>query len=241
MPAVSSSVSSISFQRKSIHVVHVVESFAAGCLVALATLCHTVRNGIQHSIIHALRPESPERFVELFPTDVAFYFLPMTRLIRIGADLRVFGQLCGMLRRIQPDVVHCHSSKAGFLGRWAARREGLPSVYTPHGYAFLRTDVGSLQRACFKTAEWLAARAGNAIVACGEEEYALSRLLASRNDQVLCIPNSLNLVELDALRRTVPPACLHPDAIMVGTCGRLEPQRNPDLFSACLLYTSRCV
>ena len=236
MPAVnSSSESSIPLQREPIHVVHVVESFAAGCLVALATLCHTVRDGIQHSIIHALRPESPDRFVELFPANVAFYFLPMTRSIRLGADLRAFKQLCVMLRRIQPDVVHCHSSKAGFLGRWAARREGLPSVYTPHGYAFLRTDVGSLQRACFKIAEWVAARAGNAIVACGEEEYALSRWLAGRNDQVFCIPNSLNLVEADALLRTAPPARLRPDAVMVGTCGRLEPQRNPALFSALVL------
>lgn len=236
MPAVnSSSALLIPLQREPIHVVHVVESFAAGCLVALATLCHTVRNGIHHSIIHALRPESPERFMELFPEDVNFYFLPMSRSIRLGADLRAFGQLCGMLRRIQPDVVHCHSSKAGFLGRWAARREGLPSVYTPHGYAFLRTDVGSLQRTCFKAAEWVAARAGNAIVACGEEEYALSRWLAGRNDQVFCIPNSLNLVELDALRRTVPPAHPHPDMVTVGTCGRLEPQRNPALFSALVL------
>lgn len=236
MPATDRSLlSSDSPQRKSIHVVHVMESFAAGCLVALATLCHTVRDGIQHSIIHALRPESPESFAKLFPEDVSFHFLPMTRDIRPVADMRAFGELCGMLRSMRPDVVHCHSSKAGFLGRCAARRAGFPSVYTPHGYAFLRTDVGPLRRACFKWAEWLAARAGTAIVACGEEEYRFSRQLAGRHDQVICIPNSLDLSELDGLRQRTPPFRAHPDQVLAGTCGRLEPQRNPQLFSVLAL------
>lgn len=211
------------------------ESFAAGCLAALATLCHTVRDGIRHSVIHALRPESPESFAKLFPGDVSFYFLPMTRAIRPGADLRAFGRLCGMLRSLRPDVVHCHSSKAGFLGRWAARWAGLPSVYTPHGYAFLRTDVGPLRRACFKSAEWLAARAGTAIVACGEEEYKFSRQLAGRHDPVICIPNSLNLAELDDLRQSMPLCRTQSDQVVVGTCGRLEAQRNPRLFCALAL------
>lgn len=224
-----------SSRGNSIHVVHVMESFAAGCLVALATLCHSVRDGIRHSVIHALRPESPESFAKLFPEDVSFHFLPMTRAIRPVQDARAFGRLCGMLRSMRPDVVHCHSSKAGFLGRCAARWSGLPSVYTPHGYAFLRTDVGPLHRACFKWAEWLAARAGTAIVACGEEEYKFSRQLAGAHDPVVCIPNSLNLAELDGLRQSLPPLPPHRDKVVAGTCGRLEAQRNPQLFSALAL------
>lgn len=41
-----------------------------------------------------------------------------------------------IIRRINPDVVYCHSSFAGGLGRLAAI--GLPCkvVYNPHGWAF---------------------------------------------------------------------------------------------------------
>ena len=44
----------------------------------------------------------------------------------------------------QPDCVHCHSSKAGLVGRVAAATLGIPSVFTAHGWAF--TAGASLAR-----------------------------------------------------------------------------------------------
>lgn len=216
-----------------VHVVHVVESFAAGCLAAIATLCHSAQEGLLHSVIHATRPETPKNFAEFFPDSVAFYSLPMRRSISPVQDWRAFMGLRALLAQLRPDVVHCHSSKAGFLGRWAARSLDMPSVYTPHGFAFLRTDVGHWQRSCYKMAEWIAARAGNALVACGREEYELACRLAGKNCKLVCIPNAVNLKEMDALRQGMPvvspPQAL--EHIRVGTCGRMEPQRNPRLFA----------
>lgn len=216
-----------------IHVVHVVESFAAGCLAAIATLCHSTQEGLRHSVIHAARPETPKNFAAFFPDNVAFYSLPMTRTIRPVQDWRAFVALRALLAQLQPDVVHCHSSKAGFLGRWAARSLDVPSVYTPHGYAFLRTDVGRWQRACYKMAEWVAARAGNALVACGREEYELACGLVGKNCKLICVPNAVNLQEMDALRQGMPVASpsFERERVQVGTCGRMEPQRNPGLFA----------
>lgn len=216
-----------------IHVVHVVESFAAGCLVAIATLCHSAREGVRHSVIHAARPETPKNFTEFFPDDVAFYSLPMTRAVRPVQDWRAFTGLRVLLAQLRPDIAHCHSSKAGFLGRWAARSLHIPSVYTPHGYAFLRTDVGRLQRSCYKMAEWFAALAGDAVVACGRDEYELACALTGENRNLVCIPNAVNLKEMDALCRRMPLASPRSEneRVRVGTCGRMEPQRNPRLFA----------
>lgn len=41
-----------------------------------------------------------------------------------------------LLQKIQPDIVHCHSSKAGIIGRWAAKRCHIPAIFTAHGWAF---------------------------------------------------------------------------------------------------------
>jgi glycosyltransferase involved in cell wall biosynthesis len=64
-----------------------------------------------------------------------------------------------LFREEKPDLVHTHSSKAGILGRLAARRAGVPIIiHTVHGPSF-----GKFQSApanfIFRNAERLAARA----------------------------------------------------------------------------------
>src|SRR3954470_4993885 len=44
----------------------------------------------------------------------------LVRAIRPGVDSRAYRRLRGSIRRLAPDVVHTHSSKAGILGRAAA-------------------------------------------------------------------------------------------------------------------------
>ncbi|GAH84599.1 unnamed protein product, partial [marine sediment metagenome] len=54
-------------------------------------------------------------------------------------DLCAIPELIKALRRLKPDIVHTHSSKAGILGRFAARLAGVPVViHTIHGLPFFR-------------------------------------------------------------------------------------------------------
>ena len=92
--------------------------------------------------------------------------------------------------------------------------------------------MSSAARWCFKGAEWLGARIGDAIIACGHEEYTLSRHLAGHK-LVVCIPNALPLNALDSLRAAHSAAQFPPNARpKVGICGRLARERNPELFAA---------
>lgn len=61
----------------------------------------------------------------------------MRRSIHPLHDWRTYRGLVKRLIEIRPDVVHTHSSKAGIIGRWAARAAGVPAViHTIHGLAF---------------------------------------------------------------------------------------------------------
>ena len=65
--------------------------------------------------------------------------IPVPTLVRQIApvsDLRALVSLRAAVRSFQPQIVHTHSSKAGILGRLAARIEGVSTVHTVHGFGF---------------------------------------------------------------------------------------------------------
>ncbi len=51
-------------------------------------------------------------------------------------DARALRQAVNLLRAIRPDLVHVHTSKAGIIGRAAAKLTGVPSVFTAHTWCF---------------------------------------------------------------------------------------------------------
>ncbi|MFH1778036.1 MAG: glycosyltransferase family 4 protein [Candidatus Omnitrophota bacterium] len=66
------------------------------------------------------------------------YFLPaLKREINPLLDLLAFVKIIKCIRDEKPDIVHTHSSKAGILGRWAAKIDGVKKIiHTIHGFPF---------------------------------------------------------------------------------------------------------
>jgi glycosyltransferase involved in cell wall biosynthesis len=51
-------------------------------------------------------------------------------------DLIVYQSLLRLVKSERPDIIHCHSAKAGMIGRLVAAHLKIPSVYTVHGWGF---------------------------------------------------------------------------------------------------------
>jgi len=60
----------------------------------------------------------------------------LARSIHPLREYQAYRKIKRMLRDLQPEIVHTHSSKAGILGRRAAFELKLPCVHTIHGAAF---------------------------------------------------------------------------------------------------------
>ncbi len=60
----------------------------------------------------------------------------LQRSVSPAHDLRAVGDLRGLIRKARPQLVHTHSTKAGLLGRFAARLEGVPALHTAHAWSF---------------------------------------------------------------------------------------------------------
>lgn len=99
--------------------------------------------------------------------------------------------LTASLRRIGPDVVHCHSSIGGLLGRIAARRVRCASVYTAHGWPFQR-GAGLSQRVTSLAGELIGGRLGDGVICLTEAEAARGRRArVVRRDACWIVPNGL--------------------------------------------------
>jgi glycosyltransferase involved in cell wall biosynthesis len=82
----------------------------------------------------------------------------LVRAIRPVQDLRALFSLTRLLQRIRPLIVHTHSSKAGILGRWAARLAGVPViVHSVHGFGFTPTQHPALKRFFILLERWSSA------------------------------------------------------------------------------------
>jgi glycosyltransferase involved in cell wall biosynthesis len=87
------------------------------------------------------------------------------------ADAAAAAQLAAEVRAFRPDVLHVHSTKAGVVGRLAARLLGVPVLYTAHGTSWHYTGrlVGRVQLGLERALR----RATDALLAvCPEEARA---------------------------------------------------------------------
>ena len=76
-------------------------------------------------------------------------FVPaLVRPIRPWSDVAALTRLTRIMRRERPLIVHTHSSKAGILGRLAARMAKVPIVvHSIHGFGFHDAQPAPLRRA----------------------------------------------------------------------------------------------
>ena len=98
--------------------------------------------------------------------------IPVPTLVRPVApisDLRALSSLRAAMRSFRPDVVHTHSSKAGILGRFAARLVGVPAVHTVHGFGFTPLQAAPM-RFLYRTAERTMARFTDHFVTVSETD-----------------------------------------------------------------------
>jgi glycosyltransferase involved in cell wall biosynthesis len=165
-------------------ILHILEPFASGVVTAVSSIIRELPE-FTHIVIHGSRnsAEEAEKAKERFPTGTSFVqWKYAAREISLINDYKALRELKVILKRYKaaknPFVVHLHSSKAGFLGRFACMTMGIKSViYTPHCGAFLRTDIGFIKRKMYRFFEKLGGWFGGRVVGCGQGEGEIYKKL----------------------------------------------------------------
>jgi glycosyltransferase involved in cell wall biosynthesis len=91
----------------------------------------------------------------------------LVRAIRPGTDWKAYRSLRDAFRRLRPEVVHTHSSKAGIVGRAAAWDERVPLVvHTIHGLPFGPSEKPWRNRLYVGLERWAAKRCHAIVSVC---------------------------------------------------------------------------
>lgn len=147
-------------------------------------------------------------------------------------DLRVMIRLVRFLRRGNYTIVHTNSSKAGILGRIAAKLASIPHiVHTVHGWSF-HEHMSPLVRWTYILLERLTARFTDALIVVAKPDIEKGlRAGIGRPAQYHLIRSAIQLDEFDpahvdrnAVRRELG---FPPDALVLGNVGRFSTQKNP--------------
>jgi len=162
------------------------------------------------------------------------FLIPMERAVSPWRDFRSLVRLIRLFHRRRYDVVHCHSSKAGMLGRAAALATGCRRViYTPHCFSFT-AGFGRFVGWTYKMLEFFAGRITDRLIAVSEHEREVAiHSGVALPHQVETIVNGLAEDEL-VLRE--PKSLLRKEfrlpegALVVGSVGRLGRQKGYDVF-----------
>jgi glycosyltransferase involved in cell wall biosynthesis len=97
----------------------------------------------------------------------------LQRAVNPVRDMQAYRELTARLADYRPDLVSTHTAKAGWIGRAASARLGLPALYTPHGWPFAER-MGRARGLTFGAAERIAAKWAGGIVCVSEYERDLA-------------------------------------------------------------------
>jgi glycosyltransferase involved in cell wall biosynthesis len=166
----------------------------------------------------------------------------LVRAVHPWKDLVALFRLWRFIRRGRYDVVHTHSSKAGILGRIAARLAGVPRVvHTVHGWGFVPDQSPVVFQFYVQLERWCAGLCDIlAVVADADRDDGLARGIG-RPDQYRLVRSGIEIgpyrdctaTRAEARRLLGVPE----DAFVVGSVGRLSPQKAPlDLLEGFAMF-----
>ena len=204
-------------------VLHVVESYGGGVADAVASFAESTPH-FEHHLLYATRVEAPISRESLATFATAERY--------VNGHVRRIRQTRRHADRLRPTLVHAHSSFGGAYARIAVRSPRVPVVYTPHCYAFERTDSGKVTTTAFLAAEWALSRNTSVVAACSPREADLARRL-HKSATAIYVPN------VARVSTTIPAGERNGSGITVVGAGRVAAQKDSGAFALVARQMSR--
>jgi glycosyltransferase involved in cell wall biosynthesis len=210
-------------------ILYIVECLGGGVFTYIVDLANHLCNEFDISIAYATRSQTPENYKDYFDKKIRLVEVKnFTRSINPIKDLKAIFEVKKIVQKINPDIIHCHSSKAGAITRFLFNGKDVPVFYTPHGYGFLMKDVDNVKRFFYKAVELILGKKQCTTIACSKGEYDESVKLTKYSTY---INNGINTKEIQKFIDRYDSNTNKSYRFTVFTLGRICYQKNPELFN----------
>lgn len=163
---------------------------------------------------------------------------PMKDMVRspsIAKDIKAFRGLVRLFKKLRPDIVHSHTSKAGVLARFAAHRAKVPRIiHSTHGLIYdPKAKIPGVGKGLFLKMflfleRWVGKYTDQLIVLSEQEAGQAMSLGLADNSSVLAVGNGIPLVDFSRIDRDV--ANWKVAHLRLGIAGRLASEKGHDLL-----------
>ena len=137
---------------------------------------------------------------ELLPEDsCTVYNVDVPREISVSADLKAALKIRKIIKKEKPNVLYCHSSMAGAIGRIAVMGLRCKVIYNPHGWSF-DMDVSYKKKMFYRFLEKVLAMTTDKIVTISEYEKRIALKNKICNESKIEV--ILNGIDLDKCKST---------------------------------------
>jgi len=146
------------------------------------------------------------------------------------SDIRSYRDLKKLIRENDYDVVHCHSSKAGVVGRLAAKRNRVKNViYTVHGWWGVTQYRGLKRNVILFVERIMAKKTDKLVFVCNKDKDFAEHNRIGNGNQYEVIVNQVTVPQYGRgkLRSMLD---LSDSVKIVGNVARLSPPKNPMRF-----------
>ena len=183
---------------------------------------------------------APEYSKELLPANACtIYDVDVPREISVYKDLNAALKIRKIIKKENPDVLYCHSSMAGAIGRIAAAGLGCKVIYNPHGWSFDMT-ISPVKKTFYRFFEKILAMTTDKIVTISEYEkrIALKNEICGEN-KIEVILNGIDLDKCKSVQAERTRLGYKEKDFIVGCAARLSEQKDPLLFADVAGYIAK--
>jgi len=235
------------YKYKNIRVLHIITRLDHGgsSINTIETVCRLNKEKYRTDLISG-RTYDPRKEIEhaLIQKNIHVTFIDeLRREIHLWFDIIALLKLYLAIKKGKYDIVHTHSSKAGILGRWAAKWAGVNAiVHTPHGHVFYGY-AGPVLTKIFVILERITARITDKIITLtdmGRDEHVRFKVAPRAKFETIHTG-----VDFSHFNRSIDPDKVRDSyqlpekTFLIGSVTRLDPVKGTDVLINAMAQINR--